>query len=155
MSVKITDRDRGWAALRKQIEQTKTGPHVAVGVFGTKAEEPHAGSKVANILIATVHEFGLGNQHERSFIRETVDIHAKEIAALCKKLAAEILEGKKDLKAALGLVGIYVQGLVRKRMSSSIPPPLGDAYAKRKGSSVTLIDTGQLRASIDFEVRNL
>jgi hypothetical protein len=102
---------------------------------------------------------------ERSFIRATVDVNAKKIAALCKRMAAAVIEGKihgpggvtaeMTLPKALEIIGVYVQGLIRRRMSSGIPPPLKAATARRKGSSVPLIDTGQLRASIDFEVRKV
>jgi len=196
MSVHFTDKDKGWAALEKEIAQTKTGAHVVVGIFGEKASADHGGK--SNVEVATAHEFGLVIDHpggtayipggpgersvfvsnaaaegkdlprtkphkipipERSFIRGTVDVHAKKIAAVAKKAARLILLGSKkgDMtkREALEMLGIYVQGLIRSRISAGISPPLKAATIRRKGSSKPLIDTGQLRASIDFAVRNV
>jgi len=91
----------------------------------------------------------------RSFIADTVDANAKKITALCKNMAAAVLARTMTMEKALGTVGVYVQGLIRGRMNSGIPPPLKASTSARKGSSVPLIDTGQLRASIDFEVRRV
>jgi hypothetical protein len=90
---------------------------------------------------------------ERSFIRKTVDIKRRQIVALSKNLAAKVLDGSQTREKALAMIGVFTQGEIRARMSRGIPPPLKPATVARKGSSKPLIDTGQLRASVDSEVR--
>jgi hypothetical protein len=90
----------------------------------------------------------------RSFIRDTVDQKKRSIVVLSKNLAAQVLAGTLDRSKALASIGVFVQGLIRARMSKGIPPPLRPETIRRKGSSTPLIDTGQLRASIDFEVKS-
>lgn len=91
---------------------------------------------------------------ERSFIRGTVDAKGRQITKIAKTLMQSVFKKQRTTKQALGLLGIFVQGLIRGRMSAGIPPPLKPATIKRKGSSKPLIDTGQLRSSIDLKVKN-
>ena len=91
---------------------------------------------------------------ERSFIRVAVDAKQKQIRTTIKKLQGQVLEGFMSQRQALETVGLFVQGLIRSRISQGIPPPLRPATIRRKGSSKPLIATGQLRASIDYETKD-
>lgn len=91
---------------------------------------------------------------ERSFIRATVDLYSKKIGALAKGLQSKVFAGEMETKQALETLGLYVKGLIQSRISKGIGPPLKAATIRRKGSSKPLIDTGQLRASIDSKVNN-
>lgn len=195
--VRVIVKDRGWNRIMKNIERVKRGPHVAVGIFGSKAAADHFGTP--NIEIAAAHEFGTtirhpggtayfigpdGNPHymsnaaaarieagrgrllprtkphpivlpERSFIRATVDLKRREIQRQQRGSADAVLIGKISLRVGLELVGMLVKGLIQKRMSRGIPPPLTRATIERKKSSKPLINTGQLRASVDYQARNV
>ena len=186
---KIIDKDRGWLRVKREIAAAKRRPHVAVGIFGSKAAEDHGG--IPTIKVGFTHEFGATIWHpggtayfinpegqavfvsneaaagldlprtkphrivipERSFIRGTVDARRRAIAKFVKTLATAVIEGRMMTPQALERLGIFVQGEIRKRISAGIPPPLKAATIKRKGSSKPLIATGQLRASIDYQVR--
>lgn len=150
--VKYIDRDRGWRKLKREMERTRLKPHTVVGIFGSKASEPHG--DLDNAGVGSVHEFGLGNVPERSFIRTTIDGKARQIHAMARRAAHGVLDRRATLKQGLELLGAFVKGEIQKRMARGIPPPLKPATIARKGSSKPLIDTGQLRASIDYEVRN-
>jgi hypothetical protein len=52
------------------------------------------------------------------------------------------------------LIGMRVVGDIQDRISDGIPPPNSPITIARKGSSKPLIDSGQLRQSISFEVRS-
>lgn len=92
---------------------------------------------------------------ERSFLRGTIDVKQREIIRFAKNLFQRVITNQLDTKKALDMLGVFVQGEIRKRMSMGIPPALKPATIRRKGSSTPLIDTGQLRASIDFQTRNI
>jgi len=91
----------------------------------------------------------------RSFIRDTVAKrkNSNQIMVVSRNLAKMVLERKMSHAKALLAIGVLVQGMIRARISKGIPPPLAPATITRKGSSKPLIDTGQLRGSIDFELR--
>jgi hypothetical protein len=151
--VTFRDTDKGWQAMKRRAEAA-AGDNVVVGVFGEKANTPHPEGQGMTIgEIVSIHEFGEGNNHERSFIRETVDLFAKRIQKHQRKVADQYYVGKLTLEQALNQVGLFVQGEIRKRISKGIPPSNSDATIARKGSSKPLIDKGHLRAAVDYEVR--
>jgi hypothetical protein len=90
---------------------------------------------------------------ERSFIRNTVDLKAAEIQKTMEKQVALISVGKVTTEGVLRRLGLFVKGLIQERMAQGIAPGLKRATIERKGSSKPLIDTGQLRSSIAYEVR--
>jgi hypothetical protein len=149
---RLIDRDKGWKALKRQLQEAAKKPHVVVGIFGDKARESH-GPTFTNAQVASVHEFGLGNAPERSFIRGTIDAKASQIQALSRQLASQVLLRRLPIRQALGLLGAFVEGLIKERISRGIPPPNAPSTIARKGSSTPLINTGQMRASVSHEVR--
>jgi len=51
-------------------------------------------------------------------------------------------------------LGMQIENAIRLKILSNIPPPLKESTVKRKGSSVTLIDTGQMLASVSHQVND-
>lgn len=160
--VKITDKSsvKDWKTV-----YGKGKASVTVGVLDSKGGSAKAGdSNISLSELAAIHEFGLGGMPERSFIRSYFDIHTKDLIAMVAKLMAKAIakatsSGKpitdEQRKSILGLVGAYAKGQIQARISNREiqPQQLAKATIARKGSDVALIDTGQLRASIDFEVK--
>jgi len=144
----IRDTDHGAKALLKKVRRAGS---VKVGVMGSEAGEKHGDLTVADI--ATFHEFGLGNP-KRSFIADYVDEGVSDIEAKIRSAAERVIRGS-TIERELSILGLYIQGEIQKRMSAGIPPPLKPATIARKGSSTPLIDTGQLRSSITYEVEKV
>lgn len=153
MTVQVKDVDRGWKKFQAQMKEAEKRHHAVVGIWGEEADKPHEDSSTPNILIAAVHEFGTEDIPERSFIRNTVDLKAAEIQKTMEKQVSLIPVGRVTTEGALERLGLFVKGLIQKRISQGIPPPLKQATIDRKGSSKPLVDTGQLRASVLHEVR--
>lgn len=133
---------------------------VKVGVIGAKAAEPKAGGELGGITgntvveIATIHEFGLGDNPRRSFIASYVDEDEANIRERLHRAGLLVIKDKITLHHALDLMGLYIVGQMQERMADGIPPPLSKKYAARMnvGRKDTLIRTGQLRSSITHEV---
>lgn len=103
--------------------------------------------------IASIHEFGLGSCPQRSFLQGWADENPGLINTTVSKGAAALVRGSLSTPLQfLNQFGSWAVGQVQLRMAQSIPPPLAPETIRRKGSSVTLIDTGQLRSSITFRV---
>ncbi len=51
-------------------------------------------------------------------------------------------------------IGMQIENAIREKILSNVPPPLKEATIKRKRSSVTLIDTGQMLASISHQIND-
>ena len=88
----------------------------------------------------------------RSFLRATVDENIDALSSLIAKQIDQISDGKQTGQGAAELIGIYMQGLVQKRISDGIAPANKAATIRRKGSSKPLVDTGELKASIVWKV---
>lgn len=148
MSVVIKDIDRGYGRLRKALNKTQWD--VKIGVPDT----PHVDAKGRTMPmdeLMAVHEFGLGNNPERSFLRAWVDEHYEEILErMANATRAGI--GAGDLYSALKFVGQWGVDEIRKRIWARIPPELNEETVKRKGGSTPLVDTGQAVNSIVDEV---
>lgn len=160
MTARVTDTDRGARALAESLRALGKA-RVRVGVLadapkktGTRTGKRGRQIQQAATLaeVAAAHEFGTATIPQRSFIRATVDLKAGEIGALQEKLAAQVAEGKITPEVAMERLGAAAQGMVQVRIAEGIGPALAPATVARKGSDKQLVDTGQLRSSVTYQV---
>lgn len=165
MSVRIKDTDKG---ARKVLQRLLKNGALAVGVLAEDAGKTHEAKESVDRIkdifagpgatltigeIAEIHEFGLGSAPRRSFLAGWVDENQDQIREVVRRGAAALVIGKLDSPLQfLNQLGAWAVGSIQKRMAENIPPPLSPETIRRKGSSVALIDTGQLRSSITYRV---
>lgn len=90
---------------------------------------------------------------ERSFIRSTVDAKRNgEWRIYAEELRKQFVEGKMTTDRMLGLMGQRIKKDIQEKIRSMLPPPNAPSTIAAKGSDHTLINTGQLLNSIDYEV---
>lgn len=147
---RVIDRDKGAKALKARIKGMKAqrltvGIHSDVGGNGT--ETPG----VSLLEVATANEFGTEEIPERSFIRGYVDEKERVIPKILKLEAEKVIKGDPPAEA-LSRAGVFIRAGIQARIAQGIDPENSPATIARKGSSTPLIDTGQLRASIDLKV---
>jgi hypothetical protein len=163
--VRIRDTDKG---AKKMLERLLKKGALSVGVLAEDAARTHEAKESVDRIkdifkgpgatltigeIAEIHEFGLGSCPRRSFLAGWVDENQDEIRNVVNKGAAALVQGRLDGPLQfLNQVGAWAVGSIQKRMAQNIPPPLAPATIQRKGSSIALIDTGQLRSSITYRV---
>lgn len=153
--VKVTTKDRGY---RKFIRDLKNSGRwvVDVGVVGPEASATREGG-VTNAELASYHEFGRGVP-ERSFIRSTVDKEQSRIRQMQRRLARGVLQRKVTELRALEILGMQIASDIKGTIESNIPPEIKESTKRRrKGgadvSHVALIDTGQMKNAVTFDVR--
>lgn len=165
MSVKVKDTDKG---ARKLLERLLKNGALSVGILAEDASRPHEAKESVDRIkdifkgpgatltigeIGEIHEFGLGSVPRRSFLAGWVDEKQDELRNVTRAGAKALVSGSITSPLQfLNQVGAWAVGSIQRRMSENIPPPLAPATIKRKGSSVALIDTGQLRSSITYRV---
>ena len=159
MSAKATTRirevDKGANKLLKAARDFG-GKVLRVGIVGGAGEEEHSpGVTVGDI--AGFHEFGDGNNPERSWLRAWFDGDQSNIKQDVRKVTRLVLEGRMDEQQALDILGAKFVGEIQKRIADGIAPPLLEATVRRKvamgtGGATPLIATGQFRGSISWEV---
>lgn len=171
-TLRIEKRDRGYNAFMRRMKKLQNKPHVIVGVFGAKGTAVHPSTEevkrpLTTAEIGAIHEFGMGNVPERSFIRGTLDARKRRVAQQMNVEFRRVIDGEQTTRMALERLGLFAKGLIQERMAEGIPPPLKRTKANRvrvarkdgeqdrrfKRARTPLIDTGTLRASIDYEVR--
>jgi len=172
IGVRIKDKDKGYKKMLKRVlaQQPK---EVSVGIFDAEASQVHEepqrfigpvqeGAEAPNPKprkpmtvgeIAEIHEYGLGNNPERSFIRAWVDENPGKIRAAMTRLLESVIKGKRTKETAMNAFGLWAAGQMQKRIAAGIAPGLSPVTILRKGSAIPLIDTGQLRASITYQVK--
>ena len=152
--------------LLKAIEDL-TRKQVLVGIPGNTPDRTLVGVGVSNATIGYINEFGspAKNIPARPFLRPGVNAALPEIIERLKSGARLAVKFPIDPDAgmkALMTAGLVAQRSVRMVITNVIPPPLAAMtlrmrktrkVAPRKGE-VPLLDTGQLRNSITYVIRN-
>lgn len=147
---------------------------ITVGIHGSEGGQEHSdplqggefaedgavefASERSPLTVAEVgafHEFGLGDNPVRSFIRGWFDESQAEIEALLRSQLRLAVEGRVTTAQAAERIALKCEASVKRRIRNRIPPPLKPETIKRKGSSVPLIDTGQLRNSVRGKVESV
>lgn len=102
--------------------------------------------------IAGVHEFGspAAGIPERSFVRSALAENRQSYIALNRKTLARVVNGDMSIAEALGLLGTKAVGDVQRKIRGGPFEELQAATVRRKGSSKPLIDTGQMRQSVQW-----
>lgn len=146
MPVRLTDVDKGYKRALAAL-----GPlgGLSLGVQGAKASSPHGpGEPISIGELAAIHELGLGVP-ERSWLRSWIDENQRMIMDDCRRAMQQVILGKLTKEQALNVLGLKWVGAIQQRIADGqVTPALAKETVDRKGSSVPLIDTGVLRASI-------
>lgn len=149
----LKDTDLGWREALKAMANAAGKPDAQVVVGWPARAGKHARAAMTVAQLAAVHEFGTARVPQRSMLAATYDQNQSRYAEAARKIGIGITYGRIELRRGLDLLGVMIKGDIQRRIAAGIPPPLSPRTIARKGSSTPLIDTGQLRGSLDHEVR--
>ena len=150
MGMRIVDRDRGYNALVKKVFAQRK-PILEVGVLSSASGNYAGGTSIVDV--ATWNEFGTSRIPSRSFLRAWFDEGSDRAREWLSSGMKAVIKGKTTADKMLEMIGLKIVGEIQTRMASSIPPPNAPSTVAKKGSTTTLIDTGQLRSSISSRVK--
>lgn len=150
-TVRITDKNP--EALRELGNRLKSTRRVRVGVQGSEASRPHGG-KATVADIGAIHEFGLGNNPVRSWLRGWYDENESKIAEDIRNGFRKVIAGDISIDTLCEALGLRFVSGIQERISAGIAPPLSPETIARKESSTPLIDTNLFRSSITFVVES-
>lgn len=91
---------------------------------------------------------------ERPVLRVTIANNKQAISNMLSKAISDCLRGNLSVNGVYDRSGIFVKNAVLDAFDSNELKPNSKATIRKKKSSKPLIDTGALRASINYEVRN-
>lgn len=136
------------AAIRASIGST-----LKVGILSDEqAEGAPSGTTVLDV--GTWNEFGIGVP-ERSFIRGWYDSALEQNKRAFRALFRNVLAGKLERYTMWEQLGaLFVAGIQRRIAAhgDGAYEKNADSTIKKKGSSTPLVDTGQLKSAITYEV---
>ena len=150
----VIDTDKGFARIVGNIKNASKDMLVTIGIHEEQGDSPHGELTVAQI--AVVHEYGCPEHNipQRSFIRDTHDLNLQGNLKLVQQLEKRVLASELTQHQALTHLGEVASKQMVSRINQGIGPALKPATIKHKGSSKPLIDTGQLKGSITFQVNS-
>lgn len=154
---RVEDKDLGLNRIIRTLNKDLDGVVVKVGVQAKdKAVRRGKSGSIRNTdqplaVIAAIHEFGLGDMPQRSFLRSAYDENLPMIDKMIQRVANGAVFGL-GTNAALNQLGNVVQGMVQRKIVDGPFVPNSPATIKRKKSSKPLIDTGHLRQSIRYVI---
>lgn len=146
----VTDKDRGYDAMVKRVFDFGN-PKIKVGILEAEGQQDH-GDELTILQVAIWNEFGTKNAPARSFVRAWFDANQTEIRKKLQALMVTVIKGKIRKEQALEQLGQWMVGQIQKRIADGVPPPNAPATIAQKGSSTPLINTGQLRNSVNYRV---
>lgn len=147
-------------ALSKAINEAKS-KSVAVGLPEEKIGGAVYGDGQTVLLIGARHEFGFGNNPQRSFLRVPFRDNKKGLAEFTAKQFKKVFEGG-TVDQALGLIGVYAQNISKKAFATGGYgkwPDIKEATKKAKRKDSTgdgakiLVDTRILAGSVTWVIR--
>lgn len=145
----------------KLLEQLRelgaTQKHVRVGIIGKQAAEKHdepEGAKSAATVaqVAVWNHYGTSTIPARPFITLALEQHKEDLKKLQTRLGVALVTGKVTLDQALALLGEAAVGHIKQTIADGVVPENAPSTIAAKGSSTPLINFGQLRGSISFDV---
>lgn len=159
-SGKVIVVDKGLQKIIAQHKKLVSDREVAVGII--EKTNARTDGAATNAMIGTVHEFGSSSQNipERSFIRSTIKTQRDKIAKLIIKTQDDVINNNLDIETGLGRLGAIVKDMIQRTILKGIAPPPSPETLRRRAKKggggpkeKSLIDTGQLLASITWDVR--
>lgn len=149
MSVKVTDKVTADGKKLQKILKELADKEVRVGFQQGKATEED-GTDVCDI--AAWNELGTVNMPSRPFLRMSVDDNSDKINSFMSAQKRSIINGE-SADRILKKIGIFQKDLIQEKITEGSFAPNASSTIKAKGSSKPLIDTGRMRQSVNFEIK--
>ncbi|WP_448510324.1 hypothetical protein [Immundisolibacter sp.] len=140
--------------LKKRLEIAGSQSFVTIGVHEKEgsSNKKNSDGQLKVIDVATFHEFGTTTIPERSFIRANDKENFQKYKNMIREIKDKIIFENMTIKQGLGLLGEQIRADIQAKIRSGIAPELEESTIRRKGSSIPLIDTGQLINSIIYKI---
>lgn len=101
---------------------------------------------------AAYNEFGTRKMPERPFMRNGLRDGVPEIKRASRTIAKRIVRGQLSAKQGLNQLGIKGKQLIQESITDLSDPANSPVTMQMKGSSNPLIDTGEMRGAVTYEV---
>ena len=143
MAVRIKDKDKGYrkvmAAMRKSLGIT----NITVGL--------HDDTEQGVLRYAAINIFGSSTIPPRDFVSKFFDKAKALLPRLGKAAMQQVVTKGVPPAIAARRIAVALAALMQAEIPGT-PPPNAESTIKKKGSSVTLIDSGAMRQAVTAKV---
>lgn len=136
----------------KRLQRALSGKAKKVVHVGFPEGGPDKENGISVAGVAAVHEFGGGSVPERPFMRTGIRRGQPDQAKLNTANLKAVVRGDLTVPQALGQLGLMAATQVQREIVEGDFAALQETTINRKGSSKPLIDTGQMRQSVTYEI---
>ena len=146
----VEDRDYGYAVILKGFEELGT-KSISVGILKDAGKDEDGTDLVS---IAVYNEYGTDDGHipKRPAIRIGTDNNEEAWQDLMADCVGGIVDRRITPDQACQIVGARTKADIQKVYGSSELTENAESTIKHKKSDAPLIDTGRLRASVNYRV---
>lgn len=102
--------------------------------------------------IAIFNELGTVDIPSRPFMRMSVDKNTSKINTFCKNQLSRLVAGD-TAKDVLNAIGVFAKSLIQDEITDGQFVPNAPSTIRKKKSDKPLIDTGRMRQSVQYVVR--
>lgn len=149
MAFGFTDMTPEGKKFMRELEKL-ANLEVQVG-FQSGDKTYEGGADVA--AVAAYNEFGSSNTPARPFMKQSFENHEDGLKKACEKVNSVLASGG-TAEMALNQLGVYCKGLVQSEIVDGGFEPNAPSTIAAKGSSQPLIDTGTMRGSVNYVIKN-
>lgn len=146
--IRISDTDPGFHALLSSLSTLRRSK-IEVGVLPSAGRNSEG---VDLVDVAVWNEFGTRHVPARPFMRIAADRNESIWNCYAEQCIDAALQNGADINHTFSVLGEQIKRDVQLVFGSGEITPNKPATIRRKGSSVPLIDHGDLRRSIDYKV---
>lgn len=135
----------------KKIQGQEVFIGFQAGTIKHKDENGNEGT-IDMLDVVAWNEFGTANSPPRPFLRQTVDENQDKISRFTALQSARLADGV-GAENILEQLGLFGKKLVQKQIRDGTFAPNAPSTIRAKKSSKPLIDTGQMRQSVQYIIR--
>ena len=150
----VTKMGQGFTAMVSKV-QAMTKKEVLVGIPQAEAQRPGDGDMVNNAELLYIHTHGVRTPAMRASMQQSINAGMKYSAA--HSLYVQTHGSLAGAERGLELAGMVAQNAARAWFENPKNkwPPNSARTIKAKGSNSPLIDTGEMRKSITYVIRDM
>lgn len=148
----MSERTEAYAEELRKLQKMK----IAVGITENAASSKVYPTGINVVEVGAIHEYGEGNMPQRSFLRTPFIIKADSIRETMRTQSRKVLNGEIDAETFGNRAGLFLQNICQNAFPTGGYgqwAPNTEETIAIKGSSVPLTDSGLLKGSITYELR--
>lgn len=148
-------KDFGIDKLKKDLEQLRSEP-ITIGLQGSTGAAKHPEADVPVAQVAAWMEYGTEHIPARPFLRQAFDRNEGRFRDAIKRAVSNMIDQRGTLDAEQERLGQLAAQAVKEMIDRAREwaKPLAAATVKAKGHARPLVDTGTMRESVSWAVRD-